>query len=98
MSETASAHNTYWHTYSGKIVLIDGIQHRLRVREYTARYPREERRIDVSAEPVSKSSRYYRETKQSLGDDWSIDVLDSDCELQVAILEQLGYFLDNPAI
>lgn len=79
----------YWMEFDGRRVTIDGLAYVLRCREYTARYPRVERVIDVSAEAVSKSSAHYRSERNKLGDDWSIDVLASDVELQTAILTQL---------
>lgn len=79
----------FWAEYNGRIVTIDGLQHRIVCRTYKTRYPSEREVIDVSAEPVSKSSKHYREEKAKLGDDWSIDVLASDIDLQCEILQQL---------
>jgi hypothetical protein len=79
-----------WEGYEGKTVIVDGLKCRLRVQVYQARYPYPGKQIEVSAVPVSKTSKRYREVKAYLGDDWSTDVLSSDITVQSAILEQLG--------
>lgn len=88
----ARSHKIYgdWEQHDGKIVKIDGHNHRLRCTTYMARYPREELMIDVSAEAVNKRAKWYQEQRRQLGDDFSTDVLDSDIELQSDIMRQLG--------
>lgn len=79
-----------WAKYDGRKVTINGLRYRLKCRIYRQRYPYEDEVIDVSAEPVNKASRVYRETKRLLGgDDWSTDVLASSIELQAEIERQL---------
>lgn len=84
-----ASYYTEWIEHDCKTVLIDGIAHVLRVRTWYAVYPYEHESISVSAEPKNKRAKWYVERKRELGDDFSTDVLASDCELQVAILEQL---------
>ena len=78
-----------WEDHDGARVLIDGRAHKLRVNTYVARYPVEQRVMTVHAEPVNKRSKHYREVRAALGDDWSTDVLDSDCTVQAEVWAQL---------
>ena len=82
-------HHDQWLEHDGKIVLLDGIKHRLRVFTWNAIYPYPHRSISVQAEPVNRDTAYYREIKADLGDHWSTDVLDSDAAVTAAILAQL---------
>ncbi len=81
-----------WEKHDGKLVTIDGLRCKLRVRSYEAIYPYKRRVIDVSAEPTvaAKRSEAYRTVRAKLGDDWSTDVLQSDIDVQSEILAQLG--------
>ncbi len=79
-----------WREHDGKVVKIDGIAYRLVCRVYTQRYPYTEEVIDVSAVPVNKRSKNYRETRSQLGDDWVTDLLAYDCEQQADIVAQLA--------
>lgn len=79
-----------WLEHDGRVVKIDGLNYRLRVRTFQAIYPSPENKITVYATPVNKNSKYYQEVKRQLGDDWSTDVLDSSLELQADILNQIA--------
>lgn len=78
-----------WLEHNGKVVKINGILHILRVDHYEATYPYRHWTITVHAEVKDKSTKYYRDRKQEMGDDWSTDVLESDVTLQADILHQL---------
>jgi hypothetical protein len=78
-----------WLEHHDKTVKIDGVMHRLDVRSHNAIYPYKHTAISVHAIPVNRRSKHYKETKQVLGDHWSIDVLESDVTIQTAILTQL---------
>jgi len=78
-----------WKQHNNKTVTIDGIQHVIKVSTYMARYPTAQEMISVFAEPKNKSTKFYQETRQRLGDDWSTDILDSDITLQAEVLTQL---------
>mgnify|MGYP001074389770 CR=1 FL=1 len=82
-------HHEEWLDYDGRKVVLNGVAHKIRVSTYRAIYPYEHVAITVHADPVDKRTKYYRDTKRELGDDWSTDVLGSDIELQVNILLQL---------
>ena len=79
-----------WAQHDGRTVTVGGLKCRLRCNVFMARYPVAQEMISVHAEPISRTSKAYRETRAALGDDWSTDVLDSDIELQSEILAQLG--------
>jgi len=81
-----------WEQYNGCTVQVDGIECTIRVDVFDRRYPTECRMIDVRAEPTgcAKRTAFYRGMKSRLGDDWSTDVLSSDCEFQADLLQQLG--------
>ena len=79
-----------WEQFDGRVVKIEGYNHRIKVRVQNGIYPYPRKLIDVSAVPMNKNSNWYQETKKLLGDDWSTDVLDSDIDLQCSILEQLS--------
>lgn len=83
-------HHAEWLEHNGKVITLDGLQHRLEVETRETRYPYQANVISVSAVPVSKTSKHYIETKQQLGDDWSVDVLSSDLDVLTAIMIQLG--------
>lgn len=67
----------FWMELHKKEVSIDGIIHVLNVSVFTAIYPYKHDVISVMAEPKDKTTKYYRDEKRRLGDDWSIDVLES---------------------
>jgi hypothetical protein len=77
-----------WLGHNGKTVLINGIKHKLEVRTHRAIYPRRYIAVTVYAAPINRNTKYYRDTKAKLGDDWSTDVLYNP-ELAADILEQL---------
>lgn len=81
-----------WEQYNGRTVRLDDMDCVIRVRVYDGYYPIKCRMIDVSAEPTgeAKRSAFYKGMKSRLGDDWSTDVLSSDIDVQVNILQQLG--------
>ncbi len=79
-----------WMNHNGKVVLLDGIKHKIKCNAYMARYPREEQVISVFAEPVNKRAKSYQEQRAILKDDFAVDVLDSDIEVQAEILSQLS--------
>jgi len=86
----STKHYGDWQQHDGKVVKIDGRNHRLSCKVYQQRYPYPDEVISVHAEPCNRNSKWYRTIRQQLGDDWSTDVLDSSIELQVEILQQLG--------
>jgi hypothetical protein len=78
-----------WMDHHGAVVLIGAEAYSIQVSSWNAIYPVRQRVISVSAVPIDRQSAHYLETKRRLGDDWSIDVLDSDVDLQASILSQL---------
>ena len=78
----------FWREHDGKKVVIRGSKHVLRVDFFMQKYPYEAEMVRVFAVPTSKTSKNYREIRALLGDDWSIDVLESDIELQSDIIKQ----------
>lgn len=70
-----------WLQHDGKRVVVNGIAYVLHATSFMARYPYTQEMVSVQAEPVNKQSRFYREAKAQLGDDWTTDVLDSDSEV-----------------
>jgi len=80
-----------WEQHDGRLVTLDGIRRKLRVRSYNAIYPVARRVISVHAEPfgAGKRNEAYLRVRRELGDDWSTDVLSSDIEVQSEILAQL---------
>lgn len=93
----------FWLDHDGEVVVLDGIKHRLEVDSYKAKYPREEYVISVHAVPVNKQSKYYKEIKAKLGDDWASNVLESP-ELESEVLAQLkkrsnpSHSKDSPSV
>lgn len=81
---------TEWLEHDGKTVLINGIAHVLKVRTYAAYYPYHHETIHVDAVPKNKQTKWYREQRAKLGDDFMTDVLSSDVEVQTEILRQCG--------
>lgn len=81
--------NESWIQYNGKSVYIDGIKHIIKVSTYKAIYPYKHIALHVDAIPADKNTKYYRTLKAKLGDDFSVDLLQSDCELQANILLQI---------
>lgn len=81
--------NKFWLEQDGKKVKLDGFAHVIKVTVINASYPYPHEAIDVSAEPINKNSKYYRDIRHKLGDDWSTDVLDSDPEVEAGIRQQL---------
>jgi hypothetical protein len=79
---------TNWLEHDGKTVTIDGIKHKIKVSTFEAIYPYKHAAITVYATPVNRYSKYYREIKKELRDDWSTDVL-SSLEMECEILSQL---------
>jgi len=79
-----------WLEHDGKVVRINNIKHVLRVSCYEAIYPYPHQVITVHADPKDKSTKYYQNQKVELGDDWSVDVLESNPVLQADILRQLN--------
>lgn len=80
----------FWIEHNGKVVTMDGIKYELCCYTFEQRYPYKAEMISVSAVCVNKRSKFYRDRKEQLGDDWSIDVLDSDVTVQADVLSQLG--------
>lgn len=77
-----------WLKHNGQTVIIDGLKCTLKVTCWQARYPYEREVMTVDADPISKSSKYYKLTKSQLRDDWTYDVLGS-VELTCEVLAQL---------
>jgi len=80
-----------WLEHDGKIVTIDSYTHTLKVSVYEAIYPYTHMVCRVMAEPLDKQSAWYQGLKQQLGDDWSTDVLGSDSDVTVSVMQQLGW-------
>lgn len=81
----------FWVRNNGRTIVLDGVKHVLGVDVYEAIYPTERMVMTVHAEVKNKQSKYYRDEKQRLGDDWSVDVLESDPNVVLQIMEQIPY-------
>lgn len=81
-----------WEQHNGRLVTIDGLRCKLRVDSYEAIYPYRHRVLKVTAEPTkaAKRTEAYLRVRRELRDDWHTDVLESDIEVQSAILAQLA--------
>lgn len=90
MPRTAIIFAETWEQHNGKCVKISGRAYRLQVTQYTAKYPVVCEMVDVQAVPTNKRAKWYLDEKANLGDDFTVDVLDSDIELQAEILSQLA--------
>lgn len=79
----------FWKQFDGRKVVIDGLDCIVRVSSHRAIYPYEHMTCDVRAEPTgdAKLTAFYKGMKAKLGDDWSTDLLRSDCD---EVLAQLG--------
>ncbi len=86
---TTAADSFDWMDFDGRVVLIDGINHKIRVNRYNAIYPYPRIVTTVDAEPCNRNTKYYRDIRRQLGDDWSTDILQSDPSLQCDVLLQL---------
>ena len=82
-------HYQKWLEHDGKVIVLDGIKHVLRVQTYHAIFPYEHDVITVHAEVKDKRSKYYQTLRHEFHDDWSTDILDSDVTIQAHILSQL---------
>jgi hypothetical protein len=80
-----------WLEHHGKVVTLQGHVHFLQVTTYEAIYPYAHTVLRVHAVPLSTKTRYYREIKAQLGDDWSTDVLASDVEVTTSVMQQVGW-------
>jgi hypothetical protein len=79
-----------WLSHHGKTVKISGLEYKLNVKTMLCRYPYAHQSLSVYAEPVDREGDEYLATKRKLGDDWDLNVLDSDIELRADVLSQLG--------
>lgn len=79
MSKPLSDFNSQWIKHHGATVKIGKHAHVIKVSVYDAIYPVHQRVISVYADPVNKHSVEYLKTKKILGDDWSTDLLESEC-------------------
>lgn len=77
-----------WLDYDGRQVVVDGKAYRIHASTHHQRYPYEQWNISVFAEPLNKRSEEYLATKHELGDDWDVDVLESE-NFYVQALSQL---------
>ena len=78
-----------WLIADGHIVKIDGIEHKIKVSIWNAKYPDPYKAISVMATVVDRDCEYYQTVKRDLKDDWSTDILDSGLELQIEVMNQV---------
>ena len=81
--------NEKWLDVNGKTFKKNGIKYIVKVRTFNAIYPYSRKVIDVIAEPVNKNSATYLREKKNMGDDWCVDVLES--EMTENVYQQLFY-------
>lgn len=79
-----------WLAHNGAEVWLHGYRHTIKVRTHEAISPYRHTAFYVDAVPVNRETRYYQDTRQQLGDDWSVDVLGSGEDVTVPIMVQLG--------
>jgi len=78
-----------WLEYDGRIVSIDGNDHRIVARENRRTYPTAGYYYTVHAECVDKTAEWYRTRRAELGGDFCTDILGSDVELECDVWRQL---------
>lgn len=81
--------NEFWLEQDGVSIVLNNHQHILKVSNFQAIYPYEHESLQVVAEPVDKTTEYYRSAKRQLKDDWCIDVLGS-FETECEVLNQIS--------
>lgn len=90
LRQKSRAEADWWLEQDGKMVTLDGLKYRIRAKVSRGVYPYEANYLDVYAEPASKRSKKYRDTRRALGDDWVLSVTDSP-ETEAEVMRQLGY-------
>ena len=76
---------------NGKTVKIEGLQYKVTTTVNQAIYPYKHTSVRTCLDAVNKKTANYIETKKQLHDEWSISYDQSDIELQISVLSQLGY-------
>lgn len=61
--------------HSGKKVKLRGRSHKIKYSSQEAVYPYKHTAIYVGLDPVNKKTKYYRDMRNKLGDDWETDGL-----------------------
>ena len=74
-----------WIVFDGDRVLYNGHVWILRCSSYIARYPYRRTVLTVDLYMEDRDCAEYLETKSRLGDNWSLDVLGCDIEVQCEI-------------
>ena len=83
-------HYSDWLDYEGKIYIDPDVGRcKIRTMLFTAVYPCKMAMISVYGEPLNKRNRHYLDVKQQLGDDWTMDILESDPEYQAMIIRRM---------
>lgn len=90
MSKDLTKNNEFWLDYDGKKFKLDDLTYQIRSHSFEGIHPYKRQVLTVYADPVSKTSKEYLKIKRELRDDWSLDVLDSDIETTVKIMQALG--------
>lgn len=70
--------NEKWLDVNGKTFKENGIKYIVKVRTFNAIYPYSRKVIDAIAEPANKNSATYLREKKTMGDDWCVDLLESE--------------------
>jgi hypothetical protein len=75
-------------------VKYKSIDHIIKYQEYNAIYPYAHISRSVFLEPKDKTTKYYQDTYDQLGDHWSVDISSIPVEDYTNILNQLGILED----
>ncbi len=79
-----------WLDHDGTAITLDVYVHTLKVDTYEVIYPYAHTVLRVHAQPQYTETKWYKAMKRQLGDDWSTDVLGSDIDVQLDVMQQLG--------
>jgi len=90
MSQDLTENNRKWLDRDKKKVTIDNRKYKLIVKTWDAIYPHSRKVISVQAEMINKNSNHYKAIVKELKDDWSIDILDSEIDVQCFVDRQFN--------
>lgn len=81
-------YHSEWLEHNNKVIVLNGMQHKIQVSTYRACYPYETTMIAVFAECLEKDAPEHIEIARQLGDAYVTDVLTLAPEVVVDLLTQ----------